>query len=78
MHADTYGLEWHWGLKGHFYKTSLLAIFGDSLMMGSFIYVILGNWHYVFTKEPCFIAIILAWGKLNVTLAISEQEQNAS
>ena len=35
MHTGTYGLKGHWGLKGHFSKKSIVAIFGDSLMMGA-------------------------------------------
>ena len=35
MSTGTYGLKGHWGLKGHFCKKSIVAIFGDSLMMGA-------------------------------------------
>ena len=33
--TGTYGLKGHWWLNRHFYKTSILTIFGNSMMMGA-------------------------------------------
>ena len=74
LNTGTFGLKGHRGLKGHFQKTSILALFGDSLMMGA---KSMSSWviDTMFSQKNMFDHNYYSLGKVNIALAISEPEQ---